>query len=522
MFFIFVLSLIAGNSGGMVIAIINKSAREVTAGTVNLNNLFYFLLAVGVFILTQRAALRQGAYFSEKMLELHRLHLGNLIRNAELKHIEELNEADIVIKMTEDAKRTTMAIIKMVNALQAVIMIAFVLCYIVWFHLEAGLLVLAFLAIVAVLYFAFVEMLRSALHTTTDKETVLFNVLHHLLAGFKELKIAHEKNEDLFYHHLQPMARVVKAQRIEAKMLFSEIEKSANFIHYLIIGSMLFLLSSDIPPSIRFQVVTVVLFLAGQFRTLYVVFPEIANATVSTERLFRLEQQLEQVVHPVGFVRESKVRQISSFQELRVEELRFHYTDMEGKPTFALGPITLTIKAQEILFITGGNGTGKTTLLKLVTGLYPAYSGTFTLDQTAINIAEHRNLFTAVFADFHLFDGLYGIEQVDPQQVADLLRMMQLDHITQWRDRRFSNLELSAGQQKRLALIAALLEDKPIYIFDEWAAEQDPHFRAYFYEVLLQNLKSQGKTIIAVTHDDSYFSWADRVVKMQDGQLFDG
>ena len=84
-------------------------------------------------------------------------------------------------------------------------------------------------------------------------------------------------------------------------------------------------------------------------------------------------------------------------------------------------------------------------------------------------------------------------------------------------DGRFSTLDLSTGQRKRLAMVAALLDDKPIYIFDEWAADQDPGFRRYFYEGLLGELKARGKTVLAVTHDDRYFGVADRVVKRGEG-----
>lgn len=78
---------------------------------------------------------------------------------------------------------------------------------------------------------------------------------------------------------------------------------------------------------------------------------------------------------------------------------------------------------------------------------------------------------------------------------------------------------MSTGQKKRLAYIASVLEDKQIYVFDEWAADQDPEFRKYFYEVLLQDLKQKGKTIIAVSHDDRYFSAADKVIKLEYGSI---
>jgi putative ATP-binding cassette transporter len=178
----------------------------------------------------------------------------------------------------------------------------------------------------------------------------------------------------------------------------------------------------------------------------------------------------------------------------------------------------------ELLFIVGGNGSGKSTFMKLLTGLYQSEAGLVMVDGRLIqkeNIFYYRDLFSVIFSDFHLFDRLYGSEEVDAEKVKELIQGMKLEEKVQFKDGRFSTLNLSTGQRKRLALIASLVEDKEIYIFDEWAAEQDHHFRAYFYEVILPDLKKAGKTIIAVTHDDRYWGKADRVIKFEYGKLAD-
>jgi len=124
-----------------------------------------------------------------------------------------------------------------------------------------------------------------------------------------------------------------------------------------------------------------------------------------------------------------------------------------------------------------------------------------------------------IFTDFHMFKKLYGVESVDEQKVKDLLRKMDIHRKTDYADGRFTNTDLSTGQKKRLAYIAALLEDKPVYVFDEWAADQDPEFRRNFYEMFLQDLRAMNKTVIAVSHDDRYFDWADRVITMEEGKM---
>lgn len=182
----------------------------------------------------------------------------------------------------------------------------------------------------------------------------------------------------------------------------------------------------------------------------------------------------------------------------------------------------MQIRRGETIFIVGGNGSGKTTLLKLLTGLYQPHSGAILVDRellTRRNAQNYRELFSTVFSQFHLFDRLYGLEGVDPERVKAVLDEMQLSGKTRFEGGRFTDLNLSTGQRKRLALAVTLLEDKQILVFDEWAADQDPHFRKYFYEVVLKRLRDQGKTVIAVTHDERFWQQADRIVKMEYGSI---
>jgi putative pyoverdin transport system ATP-binding/permease protein len=174
------------------------------------------------------------------------------------------------------------------------------------------------------------------------------------------------------------------------------------------------------------------------------------------------------------------------------------------------------------LFIVGGNGSGKTTLLKVIAGLYEPRTGAINVDDVQATRSlqpRYRSLFAGVFGDFHLFDRLYGVRKIDEATADDLLARMGISHKVKIVDGRFSTLDLSTGQRKRLALIASLLEDRLVYIFDEWTADQDPHFREEFYRKILPGLKSHGKTIIAITHDDRYWDQCDRIVKLDYGQI---
>jgi putative ATP-binding cassette transporter len=94
-----------------------------------------------------------------------------------------------------------------------------------------------------------------------------------------------------------------------------------------------------------------------------------------------------------------------------------------------------------------------------------------------------------------------------------------MHHKVEHDGQRLSDVRFSQGQRKRLALLMAAVEQRDCLLLDEWAADQDPQFRQFFYHELLPALQSQGKTIIAITHDDHYFDRADRLLKMDAGCL---
>jgi len=170
----------------------------------------------------------------------------------------------------------------------------------------------------------------------------------------------------------------------------------------------------------------------------------------------------------------------------------------------------------------GYYSSGKSTFIKLFTGLYYPDKGNIYIDSIRIDktkYSTYRNLFSVIYTDFHLFDKFYGVKDIDAKKVNYWLRKMKMQDKVEYCDGGFTQTSLSTGQRKRLAFIAAMLEDKPILVMDEFAADQDPQFRKYFYENKLPELKNMGKTVVAVTHDDHYFHIADRLLKMEEGGI---
>lgn len=211
-----------------------------------------------------------------------------------------------------------------------------------------------------------------------------------------------------------------------------------------------------------------------------------------------------------------------TFAELRADNLAFHYGERDD---FKVGPFNVTVRRGEIVYFVGGNGSGKSTAAKMIMGLYTATEGRLMVNgRPVLNPKLHRQRFSAVFQDFHLFDRLMvkSDRGVDPALVIGMLKSLHLSGKVEVVNDRFSSIALSYGQRKRLALLLAFVEDSEIYVFDEWAADQDPEFRHYFYTEFLPMLSARGKAVIVITHDDRYFHLADKVVRFESGLISGG
>lgn len=342
-----------------------------------------------------------------------------------------------------------------------------------------------------------------------------------LLYGSKELRLNNPKHERAL-SDLEQHARIARWEGYKAFKWYSIGGSWASTVYFLLIGTFIAAASSGrfgIDRRSALATVFGILFMKGAVESVVGMLPLLRRAVVAANHIEAIGLKLEAGADLAKAIHHED----QPFERIDLTNIGYVYDGAAGQPGFRLGPISLDIRRGETIFIIGGNGAGKTSLLKLLCGLYAPTQGTIQLDGERIeanHLADYRQLFSAVFQDFYLLKKTQKLGNAESRARAEeyLEEFGLKDKVTLTADE-FSCDELSRGQQKRLALILALLEDKPVCVLDEWAADQDSHFKAYFYSTILPRMKREGKTVIAVTHDDLYHHVADRVVLLREGTL---
>lgn len=512
---------IAGISNAGMLTIVNATASSVEFGKIKLHLLGIFVITAAVYILTKRFIMVRGGELMEDIVHKLRVRMVDKIRSSNLYLFDRIKASEIHSNLTQDAKFLSETAPFLVHSAQSAIMIVCSLLYVLIISVPAFLVVVGCLGFAVSVYLIRNKVISTHIRMGRDTETELLESLDDVLSGFKELKLSRRKNDALFYH-ISEISDRARNFRKRSNVMWIENYIFTQVIFYLAIGVIMFMLPLYIESHVEkiIQVVAAILFIVGPLENLINSLQVFNQANIAVDNMYDLEEKVDRGWEGVEFWEEEK--KIKDFEVISMENVSFKYRDFQGEVSFSAGPFNLELKKGELLFVVGGNGSGKSTFLKLLTGLYDPEMGRIKVDGKVIyeeNYAYYRELFAAIFTDFHLFSRMFGLEDVEIRKVYSLLKQMQLQKKTSFDGTRFSNLELSTGQRKRLALIVTMMEDKPIYVFDEVAADQDPEFRAYFYNTLLKDFLAEGKTIIVISHDDRYFHLADRVLIMKDGQF---
>lgn len=452
----------------------------------------------------------------KSLLDL-RLELCGRLLAAPLRRLEELGPHRILATLTDDVGVIVTALVNLPSLLINGSLVIGCLVYLGLLS-PSGLLLLAGFMVAGVASY-WLPVRRGAVYLRKARDTwdAVLRHFHGLAAGTKELKQHRERRRE-FLADLEARGDELRRTRVAGNGLYLAANSWGLALFFVLIGGILFLLP-QLPPRTLTGFTLTMIYLMGPLQTLLGTLPRLAEVQVALQKIEDLGLSLGQPSDEEPHA----LRQAPDGRCLELIQVTHAFKRGAEEGEFVLGPIDLEIRPGELVFLVGGNGSGKTTLAKLITGLYVAESGEIRCGGTPVTAAtreEYRQSFSAVFQDCFVFDRLFGLGSLELNQRArSYIEQLQLAHKVRIADGAFSTLDLSWGQRKRLALLTAYLEDRPIYLFDEWAADQDPLFKELFYLHLLRDLRSRGKTIIVISHDERYYETADRIIKLENGSV---
>lgn len=519
-----IVSSLGGVSTASILAAINSGAQAADSGKVSLWTAALFVVAVLLFIKVQHYILITTTAEIESIIHRLRLRLMDHIRRSELLPLESIGRAEIVGVITKETATLTQASNTLAFVAQGGVLVSFVVIYVAYLSLLAFVLIVGIVGSAALVLQARSRQLAMETREASIWENRLFDRLLDLLDGFKEVRLNSSRSDDLFDDIIE-VSRTAANIKIRAQ---SETYKRMVFLQsslYTLLGAIVFavpVLSDSLAGASITKIVTAMVFIVGTCFGLVQSMPILTAANVAADKIEQLEGRLLTMVaaETVDATEPTK-----RFDKVEMRDIVFSYVDKFSDSVFRVGPVDFTLRSGDLVFITGGNGSGKSTFLKLLAGLYMADSGEMTFDGVRVSDStrqNYRELIAAIFPDFHLFQKLYGIPDPDVAEIDQLLTQFHLIDKTRVTNGDFRTVDLSSGQRKRLALIVSLLEKRPILLLDEWAADQDPEFRRKFYFELLPALQRAGTTVVAITHDDRYLDELDlpaRRLRMDEGRF---
>jgi putative pyoverdin transport system ATP-binding/permease protein len=518
------MSALGGISTAAILASVNAGAQSVEAGKTDILSASLFLVALVLFIKTQHYILIVTTAESESIVHRLRVRILDAVRQSELISLDEIGRAEIIAAVTEDTATLTQAANLLAFMVQGTVLIFFVALYVAYLSLIAFVLSVIIIGAASALYHSGNQDRIDGAREAANWERRFFARMSDVLDGFKEIRLNNPRSEELIasVRDVSRQAANVKIHTQGESLRQLVISQSAM---YLLLGVIVFIVptfSSSVSGGSITKNAMAVLFVVGACYGVMQTVAMLAAADAAAQRMEQLEERLRStIISPAGSTQAAR----PGFSAIELRNVVFHYPDKPAGPGFQVGPLNFTLKSGDLVFVTGGNGSGKSTFLKVLAGLCAPTSGEIALDGMTIDDAatdDYRSLMTAIFSDYHLFHRLFGIAAPAHGAVDALLRKLELEHKTTIIDGVFNTLDLSGGERKRLALLVGLLEKRPVLLLDEWAANQDPHYRRRFYQEILPELNGSGLTIVVVTHDENYLDdpkLSARKLRMDEGRF---
>jgi putative ATP-binding cassette transporter len=513
--------IVGGVSNTILLGLINSAlTRKVSS----VPTLMWSFAGVCLLVAISKAIsqIMLGRFSTGAAYEL-RMQLGRQILSSPLRHLEIIGRSRLLATLTDDISTVTTTLAELPNLCINLVIVLGCLIYMGWLSFLLLLIVIGTVGVGVLSYHILGRRADRYFRLARESWGTLMKHMNSSLDGSKELKLHRRRREEFFTQHMDTAAAALARHRISAKTHYAIAENWGEMLIFLVIGTLIFALTkiSGGNSEVLTGYVVAILYMMNPLQFVLNTFPSIGQADVAIDQIDELRTSLAAQIKEDDAPSRSDSN--LAWESIELSGVTHTYHRERENSTFTLGPIDLKLTPGEMVFVTGGNGSGKTTVIKLITGLYAPESGEIRLDGKPVtdrNRDYYRQHFAAVFFDFHLFDSLLGLDSPElDTQAQEYLTQLQLDHKVKVKDGMLSTTDLSQGQRKRLALLTAYLEDRAIYVFDEWAADQDPLFKDIFYFQLLPELKAKGKTVLVVSHDDRYYHIADRLIKLDYGQL---
>jgi putative ATP-binding cassette transporter len=511
---------LSGACSTFLIALINNAISSNNPSTTQLLWGFVGLALVTLFtgIISQFLLIS----LSQEAIYKLRLHMSGLILSCPLRHLEELGANRILATLTDDILSISTAVFNIPFLSINVALVVGCLAYLCWLSWTVFLVTLVFLVVAIGSVQILLNKASLLLKYAREEQDKLFKHFRAITDGIKELKLHIRRREAFLNEELQITTASSRDYRVSSLRILAIANNFGELLFFIILGLLVFglpRLTTINAPVLSGYVLTIT-YLIRPLQSILEILPVLSQASIALQKVDTLGLSLASRSETISQI------QLDSqpfFQKIELSQVTHSYYKEQEENSFTLGPIDLTFHPSELVFIVGGNGSGKSTLAKLITGLYIPEVGEVRLNGEPIidkNREAYRQLFSTVFSDFYLFERILGISLNNLDVKAkEYLKQLQLEHKVQVKEGVLSTTDLSQGQRKRLALLTAYLEDRPIYLFDEWASDQDPFFREIFYKQLLPELKRRGKTVLVISHDDRYFHLADRMIKLDYGKV---
>jgi cyclic peptide transporter len=512
---IVLVSILSGIANMAIVIMITSSFNEAMALKYIL---FYFGVTLMIYIYGRRYVQVNLIHITRGLVYDIRIKLIDKLFSTSYQKFEKIDRGRVYATLNDDVGTVGESANMIVGFATSLVTVAGAFLYLFTVAFWATVLAIVLAISISALYFYIGKKTQVYFEEARNTQNVFMRLVNGMIDGFKEIslhrnkKVQYKNDISLATHEFKE-----KTTAADIKFVFAFLLGESSLI--ILLGLVAFGIPKVFPDFEKYTIMTfviVLLYLNGPLGVMLNSAPALMRLKVAWSRIHAFIAEIPANLN----INKPQDVIASSVQSIRTEGVTFQYQNGSATEGFSVGPIDLEVEKGQILFIIGGNGSGKTTLAKLITGLYEPDDGKIFINDKPVSGAQLSEYFSAVFSPCHLFEKLYNVELSGKSaEVKKYLKILGLSDKVEINNLQYSTINLSGGQRKRLALLQCYLEDRPIFLFDEWSADQDPEYRRFFYRELIPEMKRRGKLVIAITHDDHYFDIADKVLKMEMGKV---